>query len=127
MKGDKNLVSTYTSNQTGAIATLLAAALWGLTDLGISVKLDLHSTAMITFIAIFDLLIWILVVLYIKRIQPAFLVGIVIGIIAMISFIVTPETPWYTFSDPVYDFSSFVAFLFGPAFIYFSYKSYQEL
>jgi len=115
------LATTYTSNQTGAIATLLAGSLWGLTATGAVLIIGAQTATALTVFAILQAIAWILVPLYIKLIRWAYIVGIV-GLLAM------PGTPpWYAFTAPVYDFSFVVFYLVILAAIYFSYKSYQEL
>lgn len=119
----RNLTSTYTSNQTGAIATLLAGSLWALTVVGASVmKED------VTFLAVLDIIAWALLPFYIKRVRWSFVVGIIPPIIGLVGLVAMPGTPpWYTFSSPVYDFSFVVLYLVGLALIYFSYSAFKEL
>jgi hypothetical protein len=124
----KILATTYTANQTWAIATLLAAALWGLTATGVNIMTAIMATSAITSYAILVIIAWILVPLYAKLVRPAFLVGISLSIIAMIGVAASPTaTPWYAFTNPVYNFSFIVWYLIMLAGVYFNYKSYMEL
>ena len=122
------MATTYTSNQTGAIATLLAGSLWGLTATGAVLIIGAQTATALTVFAILQAIAWILVPLYIKRIRWAYIVGIVVVVIALVGLLAMPGTPpWYAFTAPVYDFSFVVFYLVILAAIYFSYKSYQEL
>ena len=120
--------STYTSNQKGAIATFLFAALWGLISLGIAVMMGLQSASALTVFAIMDLVAWILVLLCLKKIRPAFIVGIIVLVLGLIGLVASPGTPpWYTFTNSVSVVKEVSFILVGLACIYFSYKSYREL
>ena len=124
----KNLATTYTFNQTGAIATLLAAATWGLTGIGVGILSGRQTESALTVLGIMVIIAWILVPLYIKLVKPAFIVGIILIITSLIGLTASPGTPaWYTFYSPVYNFSFVVFYLIQLSGIYFSYKSYQEL
>ncbi|MFQ6126559.1 MAG: hypothetical protein ACE5R6_18390 [Candidatus Heimdallarchaeota archaeon] len=124
----KKITSTYTFEETGALVTITAAALWGLVAIGVSLAFDLISSAQVILFSVLDLIFWASAVLYVLRIEWSYLVGIAaqaIGIVAM--FI--PSEGWtiYEFAYPVLDFSSIVLVVFLVAGIYFSYKSYQNL
>ena len=124
----KNLVSSYTFNQTWAIATLLAAAMFGLTTTGVNIMNEIVTSSTAMTYGVLVIIAWILVPLYAKLVRPAFIVGIILNIIAMIGVAASPSaTPWYTFINPVYNFSFIVWYLIMLAGIYFSYKSYKEL
>ena len=119
----KILTKLYSSNQTGAIATLLAGSLWAFTVIGASIMVE-----DVTFLVILDLIAWILLPFYIRRVKWSYIVGIVAPIIGLIGFAVMPGTPpWYTFSSPIFDFSFVILYLVGIALMYFSYKTYKEL
>jgi len=116
------LASVYTASQTGAIATLLAGSLWAFTVVGASINVE-----DVTFLAILDLIAWIMVPFYIKRVKWSFLVGIVAPIIGLVGLIAMPGTPpWYNFASPIFDFSYVMLYVVGLALMYFSYKSYKE-
>lgn len=122
------MVKTYTCNQTGAIACLLASALWGLTAMGVNIMTGILSASANTTYSILVIIAWILIPLYVKLIKPVFIVGIIINIIVLIGVAASPAaTPWYTFPNPVYDFSYIVFYLIMLAGIYYSYKTYKEL
>ena len=71
---------------------------------------------------------WILVPLYAKLVRPAFIIGIILNIIAMIGVAASPAaTPWYAFTYPMYNFSYIIWYVLMLAGVYFSYKSYKEL
>jgi hypothetical protein len=124
----KNLATTYTVNQTWAIACLLAAALWGLTASGVNIMTEIMTASSNMAYSVLVIIAWILVPLYAKLVRPAFIVGIILSIIAMIGVAVAPTvTPWYTFTNPVYNFSFVVWYLIMLAGVYFNYKSYMEL
>jgi hypothetical protein len=124
----KNLATTYTFNQTWAIASILASALWGLTATGVNIMTGIMPSSTAMAYAVLVIIVWILVPLYGKLVRPAFIVGIILSIIAMIGVAASPAaTPWYTFVNPVYNFSFIVWYLIMLAGLYFSYKSYKEL
>ncbi|MFQ5820739.1 MAG: hypothetical protein ACE5I5_12175 [Candidatus Heimdallarchaeota archaeon] len=124
----KKATSTYTFEETGAIATITAAALWGLAALGVTIAFDLISSAEVIFFSVLDAIFWTLALLYLLRIEWSYLVGIAaqaIGIVAM--FI--PSEGWtvYDFAYPVLDFSAIVVVVIFVAGIYFSYIAYKNL
>ena len=122
------MATTYTANQTWAIATLLAAALYGLTVMGVNIMTGIMPSSANVSYTLLVIIAWILVPLYAKLVRPAFIVGIILNIIAMIGVAASPAaTPWYAFTNPVYNFSFIVWLLIMLAGVYFSYKSYQEL
>ena len=117
---------------TGAVATLLACLLWGLTALGAEVgwclvgrqPVSMLSSILVPYWAV----AWLLVPLYLKKIKWGFIVGIIFVLIAMIGITAMPASlPWYTFATPLYSVSFVVFYLIGLALIYFSYASYKEL
>ena len=123
------MATTYTSNQTGAIATLLAGAVFGVTATG-AVLMAPHAqppSALMAFVVMI-IIAWLLVPLYAKRIKWSYIVGIIIMVIALVGLAVDPGTPpWYAFGAPVYDFSFVIFYLNTLAGLYFSYRSYKEL
>jgi len=122
------LVTSYSSSQTGAIATVLASAFWALTALGVAIMVGRQTATALTVFAILTVIAWIVVPLYAKRVRWAYIVGIIVIIIALVGLLAMPGTPpWYMFADPVYNFSFVVFYLVMLAGIYFSYKSYREL
>lgn len=122
------MAKTYTVNQTWAIASLLAAALFGLTATGVNIMTGIMTGSSNMAYVVLVIIAWILVPLYAKLVRPAFIVGIILNIIAMIGVAASPATtPWYAFTSPVYSFSFVVWYLIMLAGVYFSYKSYQEL
>jgi hypothetical protein len=124
----KNLATTYTVNQTWAIACLLAAALWGLTASGVNIMTEIMTPSSNMAYSVLVIIAWILVPLYGKLVRPAFIVGIIVSIIAMVGVAASPATTqWYEFTSPVYNFSFVVWYLIMLAGVYFSYKSYREL
>jgi len=124
----KNLATTYTVNQTWAIASLLASVLFGLTATGVNIMTGIVTSSTAMAYAVLVIIAWILVPLYAKLVRLAFIVGIILNIIAMIGVAASPAaTPWYAFVNPVYNFSFIVWYLIMLAGVYFSYKSYQEL
>ncbi|WP_455364843.1 hypothetical protein [[Eubacterium] cellulosolvens] len=121
------MASTYTS-LTAAIASLLAGTLWGLMGVGVDMMTGRQSPQIIIVFAISVLVAWILIPFYLKRVKAALLGGIIVAVIALVGLAANPGTPpWYTFTNPVFDFSFVVFYLVLLAFIYFSYKSYREL
>ena len=121
----------YTSNQTGAIATLLAGILWGFTIFGVTIKESPMAMVAMQVFLVLVIIGWVLVPLYIKRIRLSYIMGIIIMIIVLIGLLVvipTPSSsPWYLFDTPIYNFSFIIAYLIILASIYFSYKSWKEL
>ncbi|MCX6660728.1 MAG: hypothetical protein NTX81_10240 [Candidatus Bathyarchaeota archaeon] len=120
--------TTYSVSQTGAIATVLATSLWALTALGTAIMVGRQTATSLTVFAILTAISWILVPLYAKRVKRAYIVGIIVIIIALVGLLAMPGTPpWYAFTAPVYNFSFVAFYLVMLAGIYFSYKSYKEL
>ena len=118
----------YSVSQTGALATVLAASLWALTALGTAIMGGRQTASALTVFAILTAIAWIMVPLYAKRVKWAYVMGIIVIIIALVRLLVTPGTPpWYAFTAPVYNFSFVAFYLVMLAGIYFSYKSYKEL
>ncbi|MBS7622935.1 hypothetical protein KEJ39_04570, partial [Candidatus Bathyarchaeota archaeon] len=100
------MAATYSSSQTGAVAAILASSLWGLTALGAAIMEGRQTATALTVFAILTVIAWIMVPLYAKRVRWAYIVGIVIIIIALVGLLAMPGTPpWYMFSAPVYNFS----------------------
>ena len=122
------MTKTYTCNQTSAIAALLASALWSLAALGAVITTGgLSPTAIIVF-GIMTIIAWILVPLYFKLVKPAFIVGTVVIVSALIGLLAMPGTPpWYAFTTPLYNFSFVVFYIVMLAGLYYSYKTYKEL
>ena len=124
----EKLAKTFTCNQTGAIACLLASALWGLAATGVNIMTGILPAFANTAYSILVIIGWILIPLYIKLIKPAFIVGIIVSIISLIGIAVSPTTtPWFAFTEPIYDFSFVAFYLIMLAGIYYSYKTYKEL
>lgn len=120
----KKLATTYTSNQTGAIATGLAGALFALGAIGVAYIFEIPN--LLPWV-ILNIIAWINLLFLVKLVRPAFLVGIAIWIIWYVGYAATVTTPWWAFNYPVYNFAYLVTWLFGLASIYFAYKSYMEL
>ena len=106
------MATTYTSNQTWAIACILAAALWGLTATGVNIMTGAVTGSSNIAYSVLVIIAWILVPLYAKLVRLAFIVGIILNIIAMIGVAASPAaTPWYAFTNPVYNFSFIIWYL----------------
>jgi len=72
------------------------------------------------------LVVWMLIPLYLKKIKPAFIVGIIVVVMGLITLVASPGTPpWYTFTNPVSVVKELLFVLDTLACIYFSYKSYR--
>jgi hypothetical protein len=122
------LPKSYTSNQTGAIATLVGGNMWALVTLGIIIVYLGETLPSIMIMSVMTLIGWILVPLYAKLIKGSFIVGIVLNVLALIALTADPGTPpWYTFSCVVCGFVHVAAYLIALACIFFSYKVYKEL
>ena len=126
------MASTFTASQTGAIACAVAVSLRGLVGIGALMTPGYwrpSTPSTLLFFGIFVIIGWILALLIIMRIRPAYIVGIFLYVLTMISLSAAPLIPpWYAFKSPVMDFSQLVGFyLFPLAGIYFNYKSYKEL
>lgn len=118
----------YTTNQTGAIATLVGGNMWALVSLGVTIVYLEASSSTIMMMSIMLLISWILVPLYAKLIRGSFIVGIVINLIALVALVADPGEPlWYTFTCVICGIEHVAAYLIALACIYFSYKSYKEL
>jgi len=105
------------------LATLLAGSLWAFTVVGASIGVQ-----DVTFLVILDVVAWVTVPFYIRRVRWSYFVGIVAPIFGLVGFVAVPGTPpWYAFSSPIFDFSYVILYIVGLALMYFSYKSYKEL
>ena len=125
--GDNSL-KKYTVNQIGAIACLLAGSIWAVAAILIILLTDSQAASSLMVFVILEIVDWIGIPLYVKRIRWSYIVIIIVWIISLAVFIAMPGTPpWYMFPQPVFKFSIFIFYLVSIAGIYFSYKSYQEL
>ena len=120
--------ATYTTNQTGTVATLFGIVVWTLT----------FSWTYSAFGGIQELVLPIMTIIYlillpflIKPVKIAFITGMIIGIITMIWTLINPSLtgapPWYAFTAPALQYSYIVYYLFTLVFIYFAYRSHAEL
>jgi len=102
------LVKSYTPNQTGAIACLLAINVWGFTAYIIAPYV---SYIIPWFFPILMIIGWVLLPFYIKLSKYTFLVGIFITIAGMTYISVAPNllggAKWYLFTRGLWDFSVF--------------------
>jgi len=126
------LGDTYSSNITGAIATLLAVLLWALTALGAEIGWCIIGRQPVSTLAWglipYYVIAWLLLPLYVKKVKWSFLVGIAFAIVDMIGISAVPgPQPWFAFVTPLYSVSYVIFYLIGLALIYFSYQSYREL
>jgi len=126
------MASTYNLNQMGAITTLLATALWGVTATGAGIALGRLDTSAAAVFGILTIISWILIPLYLKLIKWGYIVGIIIFLLALILMTINPilspgAVPWYAFAEPLYDFSHVLVYLVMIVGIYFAYTSYKEL
>jgi len=122
------LAKTYTYNQTIAIATALAVLIWSISSLGVTNIIGGQTVIATTIFSILTIIGWIIIPLYFKLVRPAFLVGTILCIAALIGIIAMPGEPsWHMFTAPLYSFSFVVICLALLACIYFSYESYKEL
>ncbi|MCW4032728.1 MAG: hypothetical protein NWF08_04980 [Candidatus Bathyarchaeota archaeon] len=119
--------ATYTSNQAGAIAFLSANMMWGIAAYGIA-KIFGHANPLVFSIMIIVALF--LLPLYAKRVNLAYIVGIVLGIFAAIIFAVYPPLvgapPWSEFTFTRFHVAYILLYLVLVALIYFSYRSMNE-
>ena len=120
--------ATYTTNQTGTVATLFGIVVWALS----------FSWAYSAFGGIQELVLPIMTIVYlillpflIKPVKIAFIIGMIIGIITMIWTLINPSLtgapPWTEFTAPALHYSYIVYYIFTLAFIYFAYRSHAEL
>jgi hypothetical protein len=82
----------------------------------------------VTFLVILDVVAWVTIPFYIRRVRWSYLVGIVAPIFGLVGLVAIPGTPaWYAFSSPIFDLSYAILYMVGLALMYFSYLSYREL
>ena len=118
----------YTVNQIGALACLLAGSLWAIAAILIILLTNSQAASSLMVFVILEIIDWIGITLYIKRIKWSYILIIIVWIISLVGFVVMPGAPpWYMFPQPVFNFSIVIFYLVSIAGIYFSYKSYQEL
>jgi hypothetical protein len=123
----RKLAKNYTVNQIGAIASLLAGSLWAVAAIVVILLTGSKSASSLMFFVILEIIDWIGIPLYIKRIRWSYIVIIIVWIIGLVGLVAMPGTPpWYTFYSPIFQFSIIIFYLVSIAGIYFSYKSYQE-
>jgi len=117
----------YTFNQTMAIACLFASSIWGLTAQAVAIMLGTLQPVYTLGIIV----LWILLIFYIKSIRQAFPFGIFFLAIVICYLVIIPSlfgrTAWYMFTRGLFDFTYAVFYLISIAGIYFSYKSWKEL
>jgi drug/metabolite transporter (DMT)-like permease len=124
----RKLAKNYTVNQIGAIASLLAGSLWAVAAVVAILLTGSQSASSLMFFALLEIIDWIGIPLYIKRIRWSYIVIIIVWIIGLVGLVAMTGTfTWYTFHSPVFQFSIIIFYLISIAGIYFSYKSYQEL
>jgi hypothetical protein len=126
------MANNYNLNQMGAIATLLATALWGATATGAGIALGRLDTSAATVFGILTIIAWIIIPLYFKLVKWGYIIGIIVFLLALILMIISPvlspgAIPWYAFAEPIYDFSHVLVYLVMIVGIYFAYNSYKEL
>jgi len=131
------LKPTYTNHQVGAISTLLAMLVWGITSQGFEVQVGIIQPIILVPIAIG----WILLPLYIKRVKPTFIIGLVISIVILIGFSITHSlreraaifpslseaSPFLIFSASLYYIISSIIYIVMILCIFYSYLTYKEL
>lgn len=131
------LKPTYTNYQVGAISTLLAILVWGITSQGFEAQFGIIQPFILAPIVNG----WILLLFYIKRIKPAFIIGLVFSTIILIGFSITHNlreqveifpslseaTPFSIFSASLYYLVSSIIYTGMILCILFSYLAYKEL
>jgi hypothetical protein len=124
----KILATTYTSNQTGAIASLVGGNMWAFVSLGVAIVYLDTPPSSITIMSIMLVIGWILVPLYAKLVRGSFIIGIIVNLLALIALTADPGTPpWYTFACVICGFVHVAAYLISLACIYYSFQSFKEL
>ena len=120
--------SKYTFNQKGAVVTVVFAAIWALLSMIIAIDMGLQSTFALAIFGIMTLIAWVLVPLYIKRVEAAFILGIILLILGLAGLFASPgDPPWYTFTNPISIVKELSFVIDSLAGIYFSFKSFREL
>lgn len=124
--------SDYTRNHLGAIVTLFAIALWGLTATGAGDALGRLSATQFLVFGLLTAIAWVLVPLYLYCLRWSFPIGIIVIVIALVGMafgsVLNPTAiDWYQFTEPVYDFTHILVYVIGIANMYFSYMMYKEL
>lgn len=121
------MATIYSSSQTGT------SALWGIEaiDWVIIQTVISFSPFALTSFAILDLIVWILVPLYAKRVRWSYVVGIVVWIVCIVGIAAMLGTAQietgYIFGALVHRFSLVIFCFVALVGIYFSYRSYKEL
>jgi hypothetical protein len=117
----------YTSNQTGAIACVLASVMWSLTAYAVTIMFGTSTPLYSVFVVIG----WIIALSYIMSISHVFIAGIFWLACSMLYLIITPSilgtSEWYMLERGLFDFTYIIWYLISFAVIYFSYKSWKEL
>ena len=127
----------YTDSQSVAIATLLAIIMWGTTTQGLESEFGIAQPTLLLLLVT----AWIMLLLYTKRIRPAFVMGIIVLVILVVGISATHGLreqvgvfPRLADIPPFFDltvaqyYSLFsIFYLTSVVCIYFSYRSYREL
>ena len=84
------------------LITLIGSASWALISVVIASILNLQLPFALIVFSIMTLVAWILIPLYIKKIKPAFMLGIILLIFGLIELVASPgNSPWHTFTNPI--------------------------
>ncbi|MHA1959785.1 MAG: hypothetical protein ACW99U_06120 [Candidatus Thorarchaeota archaeon] len=120
---------SYTFEQTGAIGAMFAAAIWGIAAIGGYVAAGQFGDFEVIMFSIFDVVFWITLLLQFRQLKWGFLIGFITQLVGIVISIPPTTTGyvWYSFANPILDFSVVVQVLIMVVGIYFSYMSYKQL
>lgn len=118
------MVNFYRSNQTVALASLFAGA-FGILVVIISTCLEVINSILILFV-ILDLIAWVLVPLYFKRIKWSYIIGIILAIISVVAFSVMLGS-FHKIQSNACKFLQIIVIVILLVLLYFSYRSFREM
>lgn len=118
------MVNSHISNQTVAQVTLFAGAI-GILAVILSACLEVINSILILFV-ILDLIAWLLIPLYIKRIKWSYIIGVILAIIGIIAFSVLLSS-FHKIQIVICEFLQIIVIVILLVLLYFSYSSFKEM
>jgi len=118
------LVNSHISNQTVALASLFAGAI-GILAVIVSTCLEGISSILILFV-ILDLIAWLLIPLYIKRIKWSYIIGVILAIISVIAFSVMLGS-FHKIQIITCELLQVIVIMILLVLLYFSYRCFREM
>ena len=123
-----SIPSKYTFNQKGVMVTMFLAAVWAFLSIIIAIDMGLQSAFTLMIFGVMTIIAWILVQLYIKKVKPVFILGIILLFLGLTGLFASPGSPaWYTFTNPRNVVKELLFVIDSLVGLYFSFKSFREI